>query len=163
MMLTSIQLKQYITNYSNESLQQYSIDLRLMKVERLKGKGHIKSNTTLTPTYVEVGFDLATKLEHQQESWVLEKGFYKLTFLEGVKLPNNVCLQITHRSSLLRNGSIITSGLYDPNFYCDNVGAFMQVNNQITIDKHARVATIKGFFGNEVSEDYLYNGQWQGQ
>lgn len=154
MMLTGLELKEYITNITEEKqIQQVSVDLKLIKVEKVLHGGQILNDKTHLPQYEEmISFN---------NGWLLEPGFYSFTFNEGVKVPNNVGMQIIQRSSLLRSGTTITSGLYDPNFECDNIGGFAQVNTHIFIEKNSRVACLKGWYSKEVNEKYLYNGQWQ--
>jgi deoxycytidine triphosphate deaminase len=82
-----------------------------------------------------------------------------LTFEQGVKLPSNKTAFIRHRSSILRCGGIITSGVYDPGFEVDEMGAVLIATQPITIEKGARVAQII-IFDNFDAE--LYAGQWQG-
>jgi deoxycytidine triphosphate deaminase len=88
-------------------------------------------------------------------------GMYSLTFEQGCKLPQGVCCWITHRSSILRCGAFISSGLYDPGFECEQMGAVLIVpaDGSLTIERGARVAQ---FFASTAEDSVLYDGQWQG-
>jgi deoxycytidine triphosphate deaminase len=68
---------------------------------------------------------------------------------------------IRQRSSLLRNGAIIASSIFDPGFETDNMGTIMIVTATIFIEKDARVGQMYFHECDEVSEDKLYNGQFQ--
>ncbi len=96
-----------------------------------------------------------------KEGWYLISGHaYSVTFDQGVKLGSIHTAFIRHRSSLLRMGWTCTSGVYDPGFEVDQMGAVLMGNCNIFIEKGARIAQIV------VAENYnadLYNGQWQGQ
>jgi deoxycytidine triphosphate deaminase len=66
---------------------------------------------------------------------------------------------IRHRSSLLRMGWTCTSGVYDPGFVVDEMGAVITGTTNIFIEKGSRIAQII------VAENHradLYDGQWQG-
>ncbi len=82
-----------------------------------------------------------------------------MTFDQGCKLPEDRTAFIRHRSSILRCGSIITSGVYDPGFEVDEMGGVMVVKEDIRIEKGARVAQVIMLENNSAE---LYDGQWQG-
>jgi deoxycytidine triphosphate deaminase len=96
------------------------------------------------------------------EGWLLYPGAYDITFHEGCKIAANRAGMIRQRSSLLRNGAIIASSIFDPGFETDNMGTIMIVTATIFIEKDARVGQMYFHECDEVSEDKLYNGQWQG-
>ena len=66
---------------------------------------------------------------------------------------------IRHRSSILRCGSFITSGVYDPGFEVEQMGAVMFVEEELYLEKGARVAQVIVL---ENTNAELYSGQWQG-
>jgi deoxycytidine triphosphate deaminase len=55
---------------------------------------------------------------------------------------------------------MITSGVYDPGFEVDEMGAVLIATQPIMIEKGARVAQIIIF---DNSEAELYDGQWMGE
>jgi len=59
----------------------------------------------------------------------------------------------------LRCGGIITSGVYDPSFYVDEMGGVLVATQPIDIELGARVAQVI-IFENHKAE--AYNGQWLG-
>jgi deoxycytidine triphosphate deaminase len=95
------------------------------------------------------------------EGWLLYPGAYDVTFHEGCKIAANRVGMIRQRSSLLRNGAIIASSIFDPGFETDNMGTIMIVTATIFIEKDARVGQMYFHECDEVAEDKLYNGQFQ--
>lgn len=96
------------------------------------------------------------------KGWLLHPGAYDITFWEGCKIPSNCVGLIRQRSSMLRNGTVLHSSVFDPGFETDFMGTVMVVNEAIFIEEDARVAQIYFHTCEEVHEENLYNGQWQG-
>jgi dUTP pyrophosphatase len=93
--------------------------------------------------------------------WLLYAGVYDVIMNEGCNIaPNRVGL-IRQRSSLMRNGALIQSSIFDPGFKTDNVGTYMFVNCPIFIEENSRVAQMYFHDCTPVTEDKLYNGQFQ--
>ena len=135
---------------------QVGIDLTVCSIKQISGGVLYKDKTDLQP-YTSIGecnFD-------GKEGWQLIAGFaYSVTFDQGIKLGSIHTAFIRHRSSLLRVGWTCTSGVYDPGFEVDQMGAVIMGSSNIFIEKGARIAQII------VAENYnadLYNGQWQGE
>lgn len=145
---------QIITNSVEQGLQQQGVDIRIKKVNKLSGSGVIpKEGKTLLPVYEEIQVSV-------NDSWYLQPGYYEVEFEEGCDVPNNATLHFKTRSSLVRCGALVHSGQFDAGFKTNNMGAFLQVLNPISIQKGARIAQAIVFTSNEVSN--LYDGQWQG-
>ena len=148
------QVEQLLQTNGKGAKAQVGYDLTLKEVKRING-GTVLSDKTIVDYYTGV-------TEYELEGRVrfsLEPGTYSLTFEQGVKLPSNKTAFIRHRSSILRCGGIITSGVYDPGFEVDEMGGVLIATQPITIEKGARVAQIIIF---DNSEAQLYDGQWQG-
>jgi dUTP pyrophosphatase len=135
---------------------QVGIDLTVCDIKSIHGGALFKDKTELQP-YATKALDTFDG----KEGWYLISGHaYSVTFDQGVKLGSIHTAFIRHRSSLLRMGWTCTSGVYDPGFEVDQMGAVLMGNCNIFIEKGARIAQIV------VAENYnadLYNGQWQGQ
>ena len=117
--------------------------------------GMILKDKTLLTDYTPV----LTKNVDGKEGWLLYPGTYDVTFHEGCKLPNNRTAFIRQRSSLLRNGAIIASSVFDPGFITENIGTIMIVTETIFIECGARIAQ---FYVHESTPvDETYEGQWQ--
>lgn len=115
----------------------------------------LKDKTELT-NYHPIG----TFMLDGVEGWLLYPGVYDITFHEGCKIPANRAAFIKQRSSLKRNGTSISSPVFDPGFETENMGTVMDVRETIFIEKDARVAQI--YFHEVEPVEELYNGQWQG-
>jgi len=133
---------------------QVGYDLTLKEVKQIIG-GTVFSDKTEVLPYLEV----PTFVKEGKTIYTLSPGSYSLTFEQGVKLPSNKTAFIRHRSSILRCGATITSGVYDPGFEVDEMGAVLFATRPINIEVGARVAQII-IFDNFDAE--LYAGQWQG-
>jgi deoxycytidine triphosphate deaminase len=104
---------------------------------------------------------METKTIDGCEGYLLHPGAYDITFHEGCKITSNRIGMIRQRSSLLRNGAIIASSIFDPGFETDNMGTIMIVTATIFIEQDARVGQMYFHECDSVAEENLYNGQWQ--
>jgi dUTP pyrophosphatase len=141
---------------------QIGYDLSLKEVNKI-GKqsesgqiGRVYRDSTKLATY--------TKVEKADTEygfgWILTRGAYDVTFWEGCKIPANYAGFIRQRSSMLRNGALLQSSVFDPGFETDNIGTVLIVLEDIFIEEDARIGQIYFHECGEVSEDSLYNGQW---
>lgn len=141
-----------ITNYVAEAVQQQGIDIRLATVDKLGGAGTIpKLGKTKLPIY--------TRIEPQGDCWMLQPGYYQVTFFEGCRMPKNRVMVFISRSSLVRCGAQIVNGQFDAGFETDSMGCFLQVLNPICIEVGARIAQTRILETEDVEN--LYNGQYQ--
>jgi dUTP pyrophosphatase len=148
------QVEQLLQTNGRGAKAQVGYDLTLKEVKQIAG-GTVFSDKTEVLPYLEVPtFSKEGKIVYN-----LSPGSYSLTFEQGVKLPSGKTAFIRHRSSILRCGAIITSGVYDPGFEVDEMGGVLIATRPINIEKGARVAQIIIF---DNSEAELYDGQWQG-
>lgn len=151
-----------ITKVDNsECIQQVGVDLEVIKISQIIGGGIVpKQGKTSLPEYKEIEIDQTLEGE-DRKGWFLNPGAYDITLKQGCKIPNNQRLQIVQRSSLLRNGIILASSMFDPGFETENIGTVMIVNAPIFIEFEARVGQAYTTEVNEVKEEDLYNGQFQ--
>jgi deoxycytidine triphosphate deaminase len=119
--------------------------------------GMILKDKTILNNYTP----METKTIDGVEGWLLHPGAYDITFNEGCKISPNRVGMIRQRSSLLRNGAIIASSIFDPGFETDNMGTIMIVTATIFIEQDARVGQMYFHECDGVAEENLYNGQWQ--
>lgn len=148
------QVEQLLQTNGKGAKAQVGYDLTLKEVKQIAG-GTVFSDKTEVLPYLEV----PTSTFFGKIVYNLSPGSYSLTFEQGVKLPSNKTAFIRHRSSVLRCGATITSGVYDPGFEVDEMGGVLIATRPITIEVGARVAQIIIF---DNSEAELYDGQWQG-
>jgi len=134
---------------------QVGYDLTLKGVKKVVG-GIVMQDKTSVADYIEVTPNINGDGKF---IYKLSPGTYSLTFDQGIELPANKTAFIRHRSSVLRCGGIITSGVYDPGFQVDEMGAVLLATESIIIEKGARVAQVIVFENNPAE---LYDGQWQG-
>lgn len=134
---------------------QVGYDLSLKSIARLDGGGHVfKSETRVNGcTSVELVSDGEGHM-----GYLLQPGTYDITCNEGCDIAPNRTAMVRQRSSLLRNGAIIASSIFDPGFYTDNIGTVMVVTTEIFIEQDARVAQM---YFHENNEGELYDGQFQ--
>jgi deoxycytidine triphosphate deaminase len=119
--------------------------------------GMVLKDKTILNNYTPVPL---TKIDGV-EGWLLYSGAYDITFHEGCKIASNRVGMIRQRSSLLRNGAIIASSIFDPGFETDNMGTIMIVTATIFIEQDARVGQMYFHECAVVAEENLYSGQFQ--
>lgn len=157
-MLNSKQLQDIITNIDNDKcIQQVGIDLELVEVCSVEGRGIILKDKTILPKYHKIE---SVNLDNKR-GWLLDPGYYEVRFKQGCVIPDNIVLKIRQRSSLLRSGTNLHSSIFDPGFETDSIGSFIQVTHPIFIEEGARIAQIYGHFCEPVDDSLKYNGQFQ--
>lgn len=148
-----------ITNVTEECIQQHGCDTQLIKVERMIGIGFIpKEGKTELVQYEEVDFSIHAS---GKQYWHLTPGAYSVTMKQGCKVPSDKMLLIRQRSSMLRNGALLHSSVFDSGYSCSQIGTVIIVVHPIEIEYGARIAQIYAHNSNEVEN--LYNGQFQGK
>lgn len=142
-------------NIPQENIQQHGIDLNVIKIERLAGSGTIPNQgKTILPEYLEVGM--------LDNIWTLYPGMYNITFSQGCNVPQDRMLLIRQRSSLARCGGLIHSSVFDAGFCTDQIGTMLSIIHPVNIEYNARIAQIYAHACEEVANENLYQGQYQG-
>jgi len=155
MILNAEQVAKRLHTNDKGAKAQVGYDLTLKAVNKVNGGIVMKNKTTVLP-YDEV---MPSLNEDGKFIYKLEPGTYSLTFEQGCELDEHHTAFIRHRSSVLRSGGVITSGVYDPGFKVDEMGAMLIATEIIVIEKGSRVAQII-MMENETAS--LYDGQFQG-
>ena len=155
MLLNASEVELLLQTNNKGAKAQVGYDLTLKEVKQING-GIVMADKTIVDEYTEI---MPTKNANGKLIYKLEPGTYSITFEQGVKLPTNRTAFVRHRSSVLRCGGIITSGVYDPGFAVDEMGGVLIATKSIIIEKGARVAQIIMF---ENQESEAYDGQFQG-
>ena len=139
---------------------QVGYDLSIKAIKKLKGGGQVLKSKTIVNELDSISMTESMDLDDGIEinGWWLEPGTYDVMCNEGCNIPANRTAMVRQRSSLLRNGAIIASSIFDPGFYTDNIGTVMVVNERIFIEKDARIAQM---YFHENNEGDLYDGQFQ--
>lgn len=145
---------------SNDNIAQHGIDLNLIRIQMIDGtyeEGIVRrEGKTKLAKRIDCELDNVGK---ENEGWYLVPGTYDVTFAQGCKVPINKMLLIRQRSSLLRNGTILHSSVFDAGFETDNIGTVIIVTTPIYIERGARIAQIYAHNSNVVEN--LYDGQFQ--
>jgi len=134
-----------------QQIQQNGIDLRLANLEKLLG-----ADIAIRPAEKELCNRWVCKGDH----WILWPGnVYEVRFEESVVIPPGVAATIHPRSSFVRNGVFMWSGLYDAGFE-GQIGCFLKVlgPSRIRIDKGDRMAQI---VFQEANGSAIYAGEWK--
>jgi deoxycytidine triphosphate deaminase len=140
------------TEFAMGKFAQVGYDLSIKSISKLKGGGKVLKDKTIVNDLEEVlynGFD---------NGWWLDPGTYDVTCNEGCDIAANRTAMVRQRSSLLRNGAIIASSIFDPGFKTNNIGTVMIVTKDIFIEQDARIAQM---YFHENNEGELYDGQFQ--
>lgn len=154
MLLNADQVTKFLNTRNLGAKAQVGYDLTLKEVKKVNG-GMVLSDKTIIEDYTPL---MPTQTPTGKLLYKLEPDTYSITFEQGIKLDLNHTAFIRHRSSVLRNGGIITSGVYDPNFEVEEMGAILIATKPIAIEKGARIAQLI-MFENYTSE--AYNGNFQ--
>lgn len=152
-----------ITNVTNpECIQQVGVDLEVIEIHQVLGGGIVpkEGKTELGQYYPMSIVDVPNPNDDQtSKGWFLQEGVYDVKMKQGCKIPANQRLQIVQRSSMLRNGTLLASSMFDPGFETDNIGTVMHVRVPIYIHLEARIGQAYTTEVNDVEN--LYDGQWQ--
>lgn len=141
-----------------KNVQQHGVDLNLRAVERMTGEssGRIPNDDSFNSKTVLTSYEDVPALGG---IWALEPGTYSIMFEQGCKIPADIMLLIRQRSSLLRNGAILHSSVFDAGFETEHIGTVLVVTQPIVIEEGARIAQAYGHACTEVEN--LYDGQFQ--
>lgn len=153
MLLNASQVESFLQTNGKGAKAQVGYDLTLKAVNLIGNGGQVTVSQTILPQYEALKSDT-----EMGDYFYFEKGnAYSLTFDQGVKLTTTTTGFVRHRSSVLRIGGIITSGVFDPCFEVEECGAVLLAYSNFAIQKGARVAQLIIFENNEAE---AYNGQW---
>lgn len=136
-----------------DNIAQHGVDLNVVRIQGMLGVGYIpKAGRTELVKYLDI--------EPNMDGVVyLKPGAYNVTFKQGCKIPADKMLLIRQRSSLLRNGAVLHSSVFDAGFETEQIGSVLIVAHPIDIQLGARIAQIYAHDSNVVEN--LYNGQFQ--
>lgn len=153
-MLNSKELldRKIITNVPDENIAQHGIDLNVIEINLLIGQG-------IVPTIGKTTLPAKCDMIPENGFWQLHPGTYEVTFSQGCNIPADVMLLIRQRSSLLRNGVILHSSVFDAGFKTDKMGTVILVTIPVIIGYNARIAQIYNHSCTPVEN--LYDGQFQ--
>ena len=158
MLLNANQVEQMLVTNGKGKKAQVGYDLTVKDVKAIRG-GILYADETQLEPYDQIETMSVQKVDgDHREVWSLKPGIYSVTFEQGCKLDDQTTAFIRQRSSVLRMGGTVTSGVYDPGFEVDEMGGVMTLTKTVVIEKGARLAQIIMFENNSAE---LYDGQWQ--
>jgi len=153
-----------ITNLDEKCIQPNAVDLRVGQIFKIdskdgvfaigeNGKTHC-AETEVLPQMVELDFNDGKKTE----AYVLDRGYYRVVLDHKITVGENEAGWTIPRSSLIRNGVIVHSALYDSG-YEGSMVCGMSVNcNKAIIEKHSRIAQ---YICVDAESVFMYNGSYQ--
>lgn len=154
--------KKYVTLAEEEVLsiedqiQPNGVDLRLNKLYEVHGKVQV-------PTEGKVNHDLVVSEIQTKDNWFRIKpspgNLYYADFLENINVPGGWCATLITRSSLVRSGVDVVSGLWDSGFY-GTLGCCLRIAAPIEIEWGARLCQV--MFHESKFNGALYSGRYQG-
>ena len=149
-------------NESRGEPAQVGYDLSIKSIQQIVGGGGVfTEHSTLLPEYETVEKVKIKDYPDKVRGWQLQAGkAYDITFLEGIDLPDNRTAMIRQRSSLMRNGVLIQSSIFDPGFSTDNIGCVLFCFTDFFIEENSRLAQIYFHTHNAVAPEALYDGQF---
>jgi dUTP pyrophosphatase len=152
-----IENQQLITGYIDlqKQIQPSGFDLSLGEVHTLSGDGSVDFSNRerrISPT---------TPINPGIDGWYkLRTGCYLVVYNEVVRIPLYLSAIARTRSTLLRNGAVVETAVWDPG-YQGKSSSLLTVHNPsgINLKKNARIAQLIFFMINEI--DVGYNGVYQ--
>lgn len=141
---------------TDEQVQPNGVDLRVHRVVEVVGQVRLPREGKIDPTGLQIR-ELPCK-----DGWFelpLSHGNYLVDFLEFITVPDGWCAIVIPRSSMVRTGISVESGLWDTGFQ-GRLGACIRNRNPIGIQYGARIAQV--LFSKSQFNGHRYSGSYQG-
>lgn len=167
-----IHSKQFVTNLDDECIQPNAVDLRIAEIHTLdafsedephnsciflgnKGKQFFRRFEQSPRKHdVRAPGVVADELYFQLRAGKC----YSFTTKHNVKLPEGVAGIVKGRSTLVRNGLILTTGLYDSGYDGPIGGMILNTApSTVYIERDSRIAQ---FITYKAETTHLYDGHW---
>lgn len=157
----SVVEKRYVTfpndfYNTDEQVQPNGVDLRLERVVHVNGRPELPANGRINADNVQIN-EVPAK-----EGWFdlhLLQGNYLVDFRESISVPDGYCAIIITRSSLVRCGVDLFTGLWDTGFQ-GRLGGSLRLKNPIRLQYGARLGQVM-FYKAEFN-GHRYSGGYQG-
>jgi deoxycytidine triphosphate deaminase len=122
-----------ITDVEKGDVQPNAVDIRLEEVEKIEPSDFILDE-------IDKKHRITSKLPVQADGfYVLEPGSYKIIMRNKVEIGESEAGVVISRSSLIRNGVYLCSGLYDTGYKGSMVALMVVTTGTAKIKKGARV------------------------
>lgn len=141
---------------TEEQIQPNGVDLRLHAVKYVSGQPRLPAYGRLDASHVQVS-DVNAK-----DGWFdlyQTQGNYLVDFRETITVPDGYCAIIITRSSLVRCGVDIFTGLWDTGF-TGRLGGSVRTKNPIKLQYGARLGQV--MFYKSVFNGHRYAGAYKG-
>lgn len=153
--------KNYVTFpdnlYNNdEQVQPNGVDLRIHRLVHVSGRAELPVEGRLGAKDVQIN-EIPLKDGWFDASHMT--GNYLADFRESISVPDGYCAIIIPRSSLVRVGCEVLSGLWDTGFE-GRLGASLRIRNPIRFQYGARLAQV--IFYKSAFNGHRYAGGYQG-
>ena len=135
-----------------DAVQPNAIDLRLKEVCQLHRDDFVLDERGKTPRHrTIVGTD-------ESNYYVLDPGVYEIRLGERIQIGPDEAGLVIVRSTLNRNGVMITTGLYDSGYEGSMLACLHVTTGRFVVEKNTRVAQ---FLVMKAESLHQYNGQYQ--
>jgi len=150
-----IKEKNLVSDFINlkEQLQPNGFDLTLQNIERVTGHGTISASGKVLPILEKIPIK-------SDNTWILDKGVYIITFNEVLKFPKGIAGISIQRSSVIRCGAMINVSLWDSGY--EGRGQNLLVVHSkygLTLQKNVRIVQVQ--FIKIMGKNYMYRGNYQ--
>lgn len=159
MVISISEYSKFLHSTNKLHYQLVGVDLSVQSVSRIDSKSDFLGSILVSKTLISEQYYTEVK-SNKYDIFILEPGIYSFVFEQGIKLDSRHYAEIVPRSSLVRCGGVVGSGIYEPGFETKNIAAVVHLTNRIRIEKGARVVQVKIYKGEEFG---IYNGQWNSE
>ena len=147
-----IEKDRLISNFIDldKQLQPAGFDLSLKEVQSYSGSGAVDYSN------LERKIAETQLVQADSNGWYdLSKGCYIIVYNETVKMPLNIVAIARTRSTLLRNGAVVETAVWDPG-YQGRSSSLLVVHNPagIRLKQDARIAQLIFYRTDEVEKGY---------
>lgn len=138
-----------ITDVEKGDVQPNAVDIRLDEVEKIEASDFVLDDN-------EKKHRITSKLSVQADGfYVLQPGSYKVTMKNKVQIGQSEAGVVISRSTLIRNGVYLCSGLYDTGYKGSMVALLVVTTGTAKIKKGTRI-------GQYLILESESNGEYQG-
>lgn len=141
---------------TDEQVQPNGVDLRAVRMVHVQGRASLPVEGRIDPEYIHID-EIPPK-----DGWFeLDRmhGNYLVDFRESVSVPDGFCAIIITRSSLVRVGVDLFTGLWDTGFQ-GKLGASIRLRNPARIQYGARMGQV--MFHKSTFNGHRYTGAYAG-
>ena len=144
---------EHVSPASPAQVQPNGVDLTLDAVFEQSGSGHVGRDGT------EIGDREERTPAGDPPTYSLSPGGYVVRYGETIHVPEGHVGFLYPRSSLLRNGCMLDTAVWDAGYEGRGEG-LLEVYHEVTIERDARVAQLVLA---EADHDDTYDGSYQGE